>query len=157
MQLTSAAFQHERPIPAEYTCEGENHSPELSWRDAPPQTKSFALVMHDPDAPRHGGFTHWLLYRIPASAGALEPNMPMGEEIPGTGIQGRNDSGKIGYMGPCPPTGTHSYYFHLYALDIELQLPPGATREQLEQAIQGHVLEHAELMGRYTRSAKKSA
>lgn len=157
MQLTSAAFQHEGKIPAKFTCDGANQSPEFSWREAPEQTKSFALIMHDPDAPKPGGFTHWVLYDIPAGTGALTPNVPKQEHVAGTGIQGKNDSGKIGYMGPCPPSGTHRYFVRLYALDRELKLNPGATREQLEQAIQGHVLEQAELMGSYARGSKRAA
>ena len=157
MQLTSSAFQHEGKIPAKFTCDGENQSPDFSWSDAPAQTKSFALIMHDPDAPRAGGFTHWVMYDIPPGTGALSPSMPKQERVAGAGLQGKNDSGKIGYMGPCPPSGTHRYYVRLYALDNELKLDPGATREQLENSIRGHVLEQAELMGTYARSSERAA
>lgn len=157
MQLTSTAFQHQAKIPARLTCDGENTSPELSWRDAPSETKSFALIMHDPDAPRAGGFTHWVLYSIPAGISHLEPNVPKRDRISGTGIQGRNDSGKTGYMGPCPPSGTHRYFLRLYALDKELKLPSGLTREGLERAMEGHILEQTELMGTYARAAQKVA
>jgi Raf kinase inhibitor-like YbhB/YbcL family protein len=157
MQLTSSAFQHEGRIPAKFTCDGENQSPDFSWSDAPAQTKSFALIMHDPDAPRADGFTHWVMYDIPADTGALSPNVPNQERVAGTGIQGKNDTGKIGYMGPCPPSGTHRYFVRLYALDRELTLNPGATREQVEQAIQGHVLDQAELMGTYARRSERAA
>ena len=157
MQLTSSAFQHQGKIPANFTCDGENQSPEFSWRDAPAQTKSFALIMHDPDAPRAGGFTHWVMYDIPAGTGALSPNVPKQDQVPGTGIQGKNDAGKIGYMGPCPPSGTHRYFVRLYALNRELKLKPGLTREQLEREIEGHVLEQAELMGTYARSSERAA
>jgi Raf kinase inhibitor-like YbhB/YbcL family protein len=157
MQLTSSSFQHQAGIPARFTCDGENISPELSWSDAPPEAKSFALIMHDPDAPRAGGFTHWLLYNIPASVAHLEPNVPGREQVAGTGVQGKNDSGQIGYMGPCPPSGTHRYFLRLYALDNELRLGPGAALKQLEQAIGGHVMAQTELMGTYSRAAKRAA
>ena len=157
MQLTSSAFQHEGKIPAKFTCDGDNQSPEFSWSGAPAQTKSFALIMHDPDAPKPGGFTHWVLYDIPAGNGAIMPNVPNREHVAGTGVQGKNDARKIGYMGPCPPSGTHRYFVRLYALDTELKLDPGATREQLEQAIEGHVLAQAEVMGTYARSSERAA
>jgi Raf kinase inhibitor-like YbhB/YbcL family protein len=157
MQLASADFQHLGEIPPEFTCDGGNRSPELSWRDAPPTTKSFALVMHDPDAPRPGGFTHWILYNIPSNVAALEPIMPSEGRIPGTGVQGRNDNGEIGYMGPCPPSGTHRYFVRLYALDAELKLAPGASRGELETAMRGHVLDQTELMGTYARLVRKRA
>lgn len=157
MQLMSSAFQHEGKIPASFTCDGENISPELSWRDAPDQTQSFVLLMHDPDAPRAGGFTHWVLYNIPASVAALEPNVTKEERLAGIGVQGKNDSGKIGYMGPCPPSGTHRYFVRLYALDAELDLKPGASTEQVQKAMRGHVLDQAELMGRYARRSERAA
>ncbi|HET8668808.1 MAG TPA: YbhB/YbcL family Raf kinase inhibitor-like protein [Terriglobales bacterium] len=153
----SSFFQHEGKIPASFTCDGENISPELSWRDAPDQTQSFVLLMHDPDAPRAGGFTHWVLYNIPASVAALEPNVTKEERLVGIGVQGKNDSGKIGYMGPCPPSGTHRYFVRLYALDIELNLKPGASTEQVQKAMRGHVLDQAELMGRYARRSERAA
>ncbi len=157
MQLTSSAFSHGSPVPRQFTCEGANTSPEFSWRDAPAQTKSFALIMHDPDAPRAGGFTHWVLYNVPANVAALQPDVPAQERLSGIGIQGKNDAGKIGYMGPCPPSGTHRYFVRLYALDGELQLPPGANHKQLEEAMRGRVLEQAELMGTYKKASEKVA
>jgi len=98
-----------------------------------------------------------VLYNIPAEKGALDPNLPKREEVPGTGTQGRNDGGKIGYMGPCPPSGTHRYYARLFALDTELNLAPGATKDQLSQAMEGHVLDRAELMGTYRKKSEKVA
>jgi|SRR5215813_11003384 len=157
MQLASLDFSSGGPIPIRFTCEGDNVSPEFSWKEAPAGTKSFALILHDPDAPRPGGFTHWVLYNIPAEKGALDPNLPKREEVPGTGTQGRNDGGKIGYMGPCPPSGTHRYYARLFALDTELNLAPGATKDQLSQAMEGHVLDRAELMGTYRKKSEKVA
>ena len=133
MQLTSLDFNPGGPIPSRFTCEGDNVSPELSWKEAPADTKSFALIVHDPDAPRQGGFTHWVLYNIPSDKGHLNPNVPNAEDIPGTGMQGRNDSGEIGYMGPCPPSGTHRYYIRLFALDTVLRLRPGAERQSPAQ------------------------
>jgi Raf kinase inhibitor-like YbhB/YbcL family protein len=157
MQLTSSAFDPGGAIPSRFTCEGEDISPEFSWKEAPEETKSFALILHDPDAPRAGGFTHWILYNIPGGTGHIEPSVPKQENITGTGRQGRNDSGEIGYMGPCPPSGTHRYFARLFALDTELNLPAGATHEELSAAMEGHILERAELMGTYTKKAERAA
>jgi len=103
MQLMSSDFSPGGAIPVRFTCEGDNVSPEFSWKESPAETKSFALIIHDPDAPRVGGFTHWVLYNIPADKGHLDPEVPKRQQVPGTGMHGRNDSGEIGYMGPCPP------------------------------------------------------
>jgi Raf kinase inhibitor-like YbhB/YbcL family protein len=157
MQLSSPAFQQARSIPIRFTCDGENISPGFTWRGAPAQTKSFALIMHDPDAPRPGGFTHWVLYNIPASVGELPSNLPQVEQVGGKWLQGKNDSGQFGYTGPCPPAGTHRYLVRLYALDAELKLRPGASHQQLRDAMHGHVLSQAELTGTYTRIAQKAA
>ena len=127
MQLTSAEFQAGAEIPSRYTSDGENVSPELSWKDAPRETKSFALIVHDPDAPRPGGFTHWVVYNIGPGNGHIEEAVPAGEEIKGVGLQGKNEAGKLGYMGPAPPSGVHRYFFRLYALDCMLDLAPGAS------------------------------
>lgn len=151
--LSSTAFQAAGIIPAKYSCDGENISPQLSWTDAPHETKSFALIMHDPDAPRSGGFTHWVIYNLPPNTTNLKEGIPARDKIPGKGIQGVNDSGRVGYMGPCPPAGIHRYYFHLYALDSELDLKSGAGKSDLESAMKGHVLAQTELMGRYQRSS----
>jgi Raf kinase inhibitor-like YbhB/YbcL family protein len=157
MQLTSAAYQQGAFIPVRYTCEGDNISPEFSWRDAPGQTKSFALLIHDPDAPRAGGFTHWVLYNIPPGTGSIQENVRKNEKVLDVGTQGRNDAGEIGYTGPCPPFGTHRYYARLFALDSVLALPPGATHEELRAAMEGHVLTRAELMGKYAKKAERAA
>jgi Raf kinase inhibitor-like YbhB/YbcL family protein len=157
MHLASTAFQHGGRIPARYTCEGEDISPEFSWKDTPPGTRSFVLVMHDPDAPRPGGFTHWVLYNIPANVREIEENVSQQEIVPGVGVQGTNDAGQIGYMGPCPPSGVHRYFVRLFALDAELDLEPGATPQQVVAAMQGHKLAETELMGRYTRRAERAA
>ena len=157
MQLVSSAFRAGETIPARYTCEGENVSPELSWKEAPSASKAFALIVHDPDAPRPGGFTHWVIYNIPAGKGHLEPDVPKQEKIPGSGTQGNNDAGKIGYTGPCPPSGTHRYFIRLYALDGELRLEPGATHDELLAAMKNHVLGQAELMGTYAKHKQTAA
>jgi Raf kinase inhibitor-like YbhB/YbcL family protein len=157
LQLTSTAFRPEENIPAKFTCDDRNISPELSWHGAPAGTKSFALVMHDPDAPIAGGYTHWLAYNIPPTAVDIPENAPNQDRLPGGGMQGKNDSGTYGYTGPCPPSGTHRYYFRIYALDVELSPPAGFNKAGLEQAMQGHVLAQAELLGRYKRSAGKAA
>jgi Raf kinase inhibitor-like YbhB/YbcL family protein len=155
--LKSNAFRSEGHIPAQFTCEGANISPDLSWSGVPQGAKSLALVLHDPDAPHHGGYTHWIVFNIPASVNHLPENAPKTANLPGGGIQGRNDDGGIGYTGPCPPSGTHRYYFDLYAVDRELKLKPGASKDELEHAIRGHVLGQAEFMGKYKKGAGKAA
>lgn len=157
MQLSSSAFAQARSIPIRYTCDGENVSPGFTWRGAPVQTKSFALIMHDPDAPRAGGFTHWVLYNIPASIADLPSNLPQEEQIAGKCLQGKNDGGTIGYVGPCPPAGTHRYVVRLYALDEELNLKAGASHRQLQEAMRGHVLMQAEMTGTYARTSQRAA
>ena len=157
MQLTSTAFTNGAEIPSEFSCDGRNISPELSWNGAPADTKSFVLIMHDPDAPMPNGFTHWLVYNIPANIDRLPENVPNQDQLPGGGIQGKNGSGKYGYTGPCPPSGTHRYYFKLYALDAILNPSVGSNKESLEMAMRGHVLAEAELMGRYKRASHQAA
>lgn len=157
MQLTSTSFQQGAEIPSYYTSDGEDASPELSWRDAPADTKSFALIVHDPDAPRSGGFTHWAVYNIPPGTAHIEENVPGTERVSGLGMQGKNDAGKIGYMGPAPPSGTHRYFFRLYALNSMLDLEVGADYKQVSDAIKGHVIAQAELMGTYTNQRERAA
>ena len=157
MQLTSSDFQAGGPIPIQFTCEGDDISPELSWRDAPRETKSFVLTLHDPDAPRTGGFTHWVVYNIPASVGHVKQNVPKQLVVPGLGSQGSNDGGKLGYMGPCPPSGTHRYFARLFALDADLRFQPGASHAQVRSAMEKHILDQAELMGTYAKKAERAA
>jgi Raf kinase inhibitor-like YbhB/YbcL family protein len=157
MQLTSPAFKQGSEIPSYYTSDGENVSPELSWKDAPEKTKSFALVVHDPDAPMPGGFTHWVLYNIPAETQHVNERVPTEGQVAGLGLQGKNDGGKIGYIGPAPPSGTHRYFFRLFAIDQMLDLPPGATHKQLSAAVKGHILAQAELMGTYEKKSERAA
>jgi hypothetical protein len=156
-QLKSNAFQAEGSIPSRFTCEGENISPELSWSGAPEGTKTFALILHDPDAPHSGGYTHWVLFNLPATLNQVPENVPQASQFPGGGIQGRNDAGKSGYTGPCPPSGSHRYYFHFYAVDRQLDLGANTTKAELEKALKGHVLAQTELMGRYKKGAGKAA
>jgi Raf kinase inhibitor-like YbhB/YbcL family protein len=157
LHLTSTAFETESNIPMQYSCDGRNISPDLSWSGAPAGTKSFALVMHDPDAPVAGGYTHWLVYNVPSAADHIPENAPNQDRLPGGGMQGKNDSGTYGYTGPCPPSGTHRYYFRLYALDVELDPRAGTSKAAMEKSMQGHVLAQAELLGRYKRPSGKAA
>ena len=157
MQLRSTVFQAGGAIPTRFTCEGDDISPDLSWRDAPPETKSFVLILHDPDAPRAGGFTHWVVYNIPAGTSHIEENIPQQATVAGLGVQGKNDSGEIGYMGPCPPSGTHRYFARLFAVDRELDLKPGLYHRDVYSEMQGHIVEQAELMGTYVKKCERAA
>jgi Raf kinase inhibitor-like YbhB/YbcL family protein len=152
MQITSQAFQNGGDIPRKFTCQGDDGSPELTWQGAPAGTKTFALIVHDPDAPRAGGWTHWVVFNVPASVTHAAENAPKTAQFPGGGVQGHNDWGKAGYGGPCPPSGTHRYFFRVYALDTELKLPAAAGKDEVEKAMQRHVLGQAELMGKYKKS-----
>lgn len=144
MQLSTSAFRHQNYIPSRYTCDGENINPSLSIQDAPEDAKSLVLIMDDPDAPG-GTFVHWTIWNIDPGTTTISEN-----SVPGKAIEGMTSFGKRGYGGPCPPSGTHRYFFKLYALDIDLVLDPSSTAEDLESAIQGHILAKAELMGLYT-------
>jgi Raf kinase inhibitor-like YbhB/YbcL family protein len=147
--LTSTTVDEGGAIPARFTCDGDNVSPDLAWSDAPEQTAAFALILDDPDA-RH--FAHWLVYNMTASASG---GLPEGAaESPDGPPQGTNDFGKIGFGGPCPPSGTHRYQFTLYALDDLLDLPTPPRADALRAALAGHALETAVLTATYTRRAK---
>jgi Raf kinase inhibitor-like YbhB/YbcL family protein len=145
-ELASSAFNGGEGIPEKYSCDGDNVSPSLSWRGPPDGARSLALILHDPDAPS-GDFTHWVAWSIEAGASGLEEGAHPGAE-------GANGFGENGYGGPCPPPGggTHRYVFELFALDTEIDLEAGASREQLEDAMDGHVLGAAELVGTYERT-----
>jgi Raf kinase inhibitor-like YbhB/YbcL family protein len=144
MTITSPAFRQGGDIPAKFTCEGGDTSPPLQITGIPSDAKSLVLIADDPDAPS-GVFTHWLVWNIPPQTNSVaEGSAPKG-------VHGKNDFGKSGYGGPCPPTGAHRYYFRVFALDRELALPSGAKRSQLEAAMKGHVIAQGELMGRYAR------
>jgi Raf kinase inhibitor-like YbhB/YbcL family protein len=150
MEINSTAFKQGGMIPAKYTCDGLNVSPPLSWSNFPKETKSFSLICDDPDAPV-GTWVHWVIYDIPAGITQLPESVLPQREIARGGKQGVNDFRKIGYGGPCPPGGEHRYYFKLYTLDGTTGLEPGATKEQLLKAMQGHILAEAQLMGKYKR------
>ena len=150
MEVQSPAFTFGQSIPQQHTCDGADQSPALNWSDVPKGTKTFALIADDPDAPS-GTWVHWVLFNLPGQTNSLPQGLAKTDSAAGA-IQGRNDFGKIGYGGPCPPPGkAHRYFFKLYALDITLDLKSGATKQDVEQAIQGHVLAQAELMGTYQR------
>jgi Raf kinase inhibitor-like YbhB/YbcL family protein len=150
MLLESSAFSNEAQIPSRYTCDGENLSPSLHWSELPEGTQSVALVMDDPDAPLQT-FVHWVVYNLPPTVSELSEGAGV-KNSPSTGmVVGKNDFGNIGYGGPCPPRGTHRYYFKLYALDRQLTLSAGATKSQLERAMERHVLAQAVLIGHYRR------
>jgi hypothetical protein len=151
MKIASEAFEDGGHIPSKYTCDGDDVSPPLEWSDIPPGARTFALICDDPDAPKKD-FTHWVLYDLPPGARTLPQHVSASPELPDGGRQGRNDFGKVGYGGPCPPSGRHRYRFTLYALDTELGVPPSSTRKEVEKAMQGHVLETALLTGVYTRA-----
>ena len=151
MRLVRPVFQNNQEFPKRFTCEGENISPELSWDEAPKETKSFVLILHDPDAPRRNGFTHWALYDIPPTISRLRENLPRAAQLADAGMQGRNDSGDFGYTGPCPPSGRHRYFARLYALRQKLGLPAGATAAEVQTALDGKVIEQAELMATYQK------
>jgi Raf kinase inhibitor-like YbhB/YbcL family protein len=149
-ELTSTTFAPGEPIPRQYTCDGDDISPPLQWGDPHEGAQSFALICDDPDAPG-GTWVHWVLYNLPAGTRGLpEAVLPDGD-LPDGGRHGKNSWRRLGYGGPCPPSGTHRYYFKLYALDTVLDLDAGASKEQLLQAMEGHILAQAEVMGIYTR------
>ncbi len=150
MKLMSPAFEEGGMIPAKFTCDGEDFSPALSWEGVPAGTQSFALIADDPDAPM-GTWVHWVMYNIPDTTRHLDEAVPVVEKLPDGSLQGINDFRKIGYGGPCPPSGVHRYYFKLYALDAKLKLPAGSTKAELLRAMAGHILGKAEFMGKYSR------
>ena len=145
MKLTSSAFHKGEMIPRKFSRQGGNVSPPLAWMDVPAATKSLALIMDDPDAPS-GVFVHWLVYHIPDNMTELAEGLKLAPELPCGIRQGKNGFGEVGYGGPQPPSGVHRCFFHLYALDWELETPPGASRKDLDAAIRGHVLEKRVLL-----------
>jgi Raf kinase inhibitor-like YbhB/YbcL family protein len=151
LAVSSPSFQNGGEIPKKFTCTDADVSPELEWTAVPGGTQSLALIADDPDAPA-GTWTHWILFDLPAETKSLPENVSKQDELPNGARQGRNDFRKIGYGGPCPPTGKpHRYFFKLYALDRKLDLKPGASKQDVEQAMQGHILAQGELMGRFQR------
>ena len=144
MKLTSPEFPNFGYVSSKHTCDGENANPELRIEDAPMKAKSLALIMDDPDAPR-GTWVHWVVWNIPTDTKMIaKGNEP-------EGVQGKTDFGTTGYGGPCPPSGIHRYFFKIYALDVSLNLREGSTKKDLENAMKGHIMEKAELVGLYKR------
>jgi len=150
IEIKSSAFEEGGMIPKKYTCDGADVSPPLSWTSVPEGTKTIALICDDPDAPM-GTWVHWVLFNLPADVKELPESVPSEKNLDNGAMQGTNDFGNIGYGGPCPPGGTHRYYFKFYALDTEVNLQGGATKKELLKAMEGHILAEGQLMGRYKR------
>lgn len=170
LTVTSSAFKDGETMPKDYTADGRNVSPPIEWSGAPASTKAFALVLHDPDAPLQGGFTHWVVYKIPATAKGLPENVPLGANVSVAGAAGaiQGLSGfhafqrpgqpplEPGYRGPAPPPGNpHHYHFMVYALDTALDLQPGLDRNALMKAIEGHIAAQGEIVGLYQRQQQQ--
>jgi Raf kinase inhibitor-like YbhB/YbcL family protein len=145
MKISSSTFQQGGNIPSKFTCDGTDSNPPLRIEGAPAEAKGLVLIVDDPDAPS-GLFTHWLVWNMDPKTSEIAEG-----SAPPKGTQGKNDFGKSGYGGPCPPSGSHRYYFKVFALDTELNLPAGSKRAQLDAAMKGHVIAQGELMGRYSR------
>jgi len=151
LSLSSTAFKEGDRIPIKYTCDGEDISPPLVWSEPPQKTQAIALTVDDPDAPG-GVFTHWVLFNVPGNVRQLGEGVPAQERLQNGALQGKNDFGRIGYGGPCPPRGpAHRYRFTVYALDKPLDLKPGASKKQLLDAMKGHILAQGQLLGTYQR------
>jgi hypothetical protein len=148
--LSSSSFKDTQMIPARFTCDGEDRSPDLAWSGAPAKTASLALLCDDPDAPS-GDWVHWVVFDLPPESSGLAEGAPSTVQLQAGGTHGKNSWGRLGYGGPCPPSGTHRYFFKLLALDRRLDLRPGATKADVLKAAEGHVLARAQLMGRYKR------
>ena len=148
LRFLSSAFDDGGKLPAKYTCDGQGISPELRWKNIPHKAKSLALIMEDPDA-AYSTWTHWVVYNIPVNVLEFLENFPKDPRLPNGITQGTSDFKTIGYGPPCPPNGIHRYFFRLYALNSFLALPPGATVEQLRQAMKGHILATAQMTGKY--------
>lgn len=150
LQVSSTAFDEGGMIPSKFTCDAENVSPHLKWSGAPENTESYALIADDPDAPGKT-WVHWVLFNIPADTTTLEENYSTEAKLPNGAINGMTDFGSNGYGGPCPPGGTHRYYFKVYALDTTLGLESSAKKPDLLKAMEGHILAQGQLMGKYQR------
>lgn len=150
MKFNSPAFENGGLIPPMYTSDDADVSPPFIWEEIPEKSKSLVLICDDPDAPM-GTWVHWVIYNIPPRLKGLSENIPADRKLPEGAVQGMNDFGRIGYGGPCPPGGTHRYFFKLYALDSLLQLEAGANKAQVIKSMQGHILEEAQLVGKYKR------
>jgi Raf kinase inhibitor-like YbhB/YbcL family protein len=150
LDVRSSAFREGGAIPARYTCDDLDISPPLSWSSVANGTRSLALIVDDPDAPR-GAFVHWVIYNLPPDTRRLPEDVPNQRTLPSGALQGMNGAGSLGYTGLCPPNGTHRYLFKVYALDTELDLGAGATKEVVVSAMEGHVLAEGRLLGTYQR------
>lgn len=150
IKITSSAFENEGMIPAKYTCDGADVSPPLQWENIPEGAKSIALICDDPDAPM-GTFVHWVVFNLPTDARQLDENVPSEKTLPNGAKQGTSDFGRIGYGGPCPPSGTHRHFFKMYALDAQVDLEPGASKSELLKAMEGHIVAQGQLIGKYER------
>ncbi len=150
IKVTSSAFAEGGLIPAKYTCDGSDISPPLQWDGIPQGTKSIALISDDPDAPA-GTWVHWVLFNLSADCKGLEENIPSDKTLPNGARQGNTDFGRVGYGGPCPPSGTHRYFFKIYALDTKLDLAAGAKKSDLLKAMEGHIIGQGQLIGKYKR------
>jgi Raf kinase inhibitor-like YbhB/YbcL family protein len=150
LTLTSSAFALGATIPTKYSCDGDAVSPPLAWSGVPAGAQSLALIADDPDAPR-GVFVHWVLYNLPPTETALPEGVTAKTVLPNGACQGMNSAQRVGFTAPCPPNGTHRYYFKLYALDIMVEPAATMTKAQLEHAMAGHIIAHGEVMGRYQR------
>ena len=148
--LISPSFEEGEMIPVRFTCDGADISPELVWESIPTECQTLAIICDDPDAPM-GTWVHWVIYNMPADLGGLEEGIPADDILHNGAVQGNNSWRRIGYGGPCPPGGTHRYFFKIYALDTTLDLGLGATKSQLTDAMEGHILVQGQLMGRYSR------
>jgi Raf kinase inhibitor-like YbhB/YbcL family protein len=151
IKLKSPAFEEGGMIPSRCSGDGFDVSPALKWESVPEGTQTLAIICDDPDAPM-GTWVHWVIYNIPADLNGLEEDVPAEKLLPGGIMQGTNDFRRIGYGGPCPPSGTHRYFFKIYALNAHLELSPGATKAQLLEAMEGRILAQGKLMGQYGRS-----
>jgi len=151
ISISSDVFENGGNLSSEYTCDGSDISPALSWHTAPAGTQSIALIVDDPDAPGKT-WVHWVIYNIPTNATGLPAAVPKNKTLDDGSLQGKNDFGRIGYNGPCPPPGqNHRYFFKVYALDTTLNLKSGATKSQLEASMSGHILAQGEMIGKYKR------
>lgn len=150
IEITSSAFSNGGEIPPVCTCDGQDISPPLRWESIPAETQSIALICDDPDAPM-GTFVHWVLHSLPAETRELPENVPGEATLPDGTQQGLSDFGRIGYGGPCPPSGTHRYFFKIYALDAKVDPGPDARKADLVKAMKGHILAEGQLMGKYRR------
>ena len=148
--ISSSAFSEGQAIPIRYTCDGPDVSPDLAWSGVPDGAASLALICDDPDAPM-GTWVHWVLFNIPADADGLPAEIPADAALESGARHGTNDFRRLGYGGPCPPGGTHRYFFKLYALDTMLELDSGITKARLLEAMKGHILAESQLMGTYSR------